>query len=1163
MSTVFLKILNMSIAATWLIAVVLLVRLLLKKAPKWISCVLWALVALRLVIPFSFQSPLSLLPSGETITYKSVSNEDEHIDPAKPAENAAAPVTDSGAKTAEVRMPVIDSGVKVIDNALNPVIERAYRSENRKQTPAAQSAPSGEAVPADPLVSNIAPAPAAEKADPLRTWTLIAAIVWIAGTAGLLIYALISYLSLRKKVSASIHVRDNIWAADGIKTPFILGIFKPVIYVPSSLQGEALDYVLAHEEAHLQRRDHLWKPLGYLLLAIYWFNPLCWVAYILLCRDIESACDEKAVKFMGHEEMAEYSQTLLNLSVQSHQIAACPVAFGEVNVKQRIRSILNYKKPAFCMVLVALLACIAVAGCFLTDPKKETDPGSSEAQTTEAPTDPTKEPTKEPTSEATQAPTTEPATEAPTTEAPSETPDETISEEPRAVALENAQILFKIPVNQGEDSLKGLIVHDDYTPDYDPSSEKCYELGPNSFALLNEEDVFILDSCNMRIMRFRKDAVPEFFPIGQDQIGMYLYEPILLHEDYVYVIGTKGVLRWNYVTRESRFYKRNFTLGGKVAVQDLIWQDGLVVCNGNGANLKLDEETGTFSETQDGYSATYTSNGINVTSAGKNYTIPVSKGFDTVDTVIGQGPENSFFVVSAVGKQVPTETESGIEMHIGYDYYLRQYGPKTPEKVQTEEWISMMLPGESIWWHPHKLAFIGTDGVYAMLLEKDYAYVVKYIDFVYEDEQAEETLTESEFFTLLKKGSLSDDMFSWFFRNEYNGEKVQIVPNRSNPADAFGGLYGMNPVNFQGAVYYRAEEGQSFEEVIYEMEDAICGIFTQEENRERVGYVMTDYHIYPLNEWPFPEVNMPEDNLRSAGEDVWNIRFLYIFYKYDGKDFGMTFEEQKAESKADEYGLISCFAQGSDDVFQMVLVKQGDVYLLAKPTYLTRHPEGEIYAPGAAPVEYKHKAVDSAKIALNFDEVLAKGEALDENAMKGIEAFFQKDSSPYPWYFIRQSFNDPSEIDAYLLFENGIDNEVSQEEQNAAWEASGAYGFGPQKRTIQSAREIFRKYTGTDLTDDQINAFSEWLYLPEYDAYYGFRTDATDDLRTHTLGRGVRLSAAKAAELGLPVTADGMIAVEWTGSTGAGPRGPQRYGMVLLIPDGDSYKIAANLVFEK
>ena len=310
MSSIFLKFLNMSITAGWLILAVILARLLLKKAPKWIPCVLWGLVAVRLICPFSLESVFSLVPSSETIPPNIALQNEPHI----------------------------NSGITIINETVNPVISESF-----------------------------APAPA-DSVNPLQVIIPIAAAVWIAGTVVMLAYALISYLKLKRSVSVCVPVKEGIFACDEVKAPFILGVFQPVIYVPSSMQGETLDYVIRHETAHLQRRDHWWKPLGFLLLAVYWFNPLCWIAYILLCRDIETACDEKVIRDMDKDEMAAYSQALLDCSFPRKRITACPIAFGEVGVKERVKGVLNYKKPAFWIILIAVIACIVLAVCLMTDP---------------------------------------------------------------------------------------------------------------------------------------------------------------------------------------------------------------------------------------------------------------------------------------------------------------------------------------------------------------------------------------------------------------------------------------------------------------------------------------------------------------------------------------------------------------------------------------------------------------------------------------------------------------------------------------------------------------------------------------------------------------------------------------------------------------------------
>jgi len=313
MENVFLHLFNMSITAGWLVLAVVVLRLLLKKAPKWLTCLLWVLVAVRLVCPFSIESVLSLIPSAETVP----------------------------PDTFFYETPVIDSGVPVVDSVINPV-----------------------------LSGSLAPTPM-NSVNPTQVLTFIAALVWVAGMVAMAIYALVSTLRLRYKVRESVHLERNIRQCDHIATPFILGVFRPRIYLPSSLDGAAMVSVVAHEEAHLKRRDHWWKPLGFLLLTVYWFNPLLWVAYILLCRDIEAACDEKVVRDMDAHQRKAYSEALLSCSAPRRLVSACPLAFGETGVKARIKSVLHYKKPAFWIVIVAAVAVIVAAVCLLTNPKTE------------------------------------------------------------------------------------------------------------------------------------------------------------------------------------------------------------------------------------------------------------------------------------------------------------------------------------------------------------------------------------------------------------------------------------------------------------------------------------------------------------------------------------------------------------------------------------------------------------------------------------------------------------------------------------------------------------------------------------------------------------------------------------------------------------------------
>ncbi len=316
MSGIFLKLLNLSISASWLVLVVLALRLVLKRAPKWVNVLLWGMVALRLMLPFSIESALSLIPSAETLSPEVV-----QFDPA----------------------PTITSGVELIDNAVNPSLSESFA--------------------AAPLAS----------VNPLYVWTYLAGWVWLIGLAAMLLYALVSYLRLRRRVSASIPLRENIYVCDEVPSPFILGIVRPRIYLPSALDETQRGSVLSHERAHLARRDHWWKPLGYALLAVYWFNPLLWLAYTLLCRDIELACDERVLRGMDAGQVKDYSSALLACSVPRRMLAACPLAFGEVGVGARVKNALRYKKPAFWVVAASVIVCIVVAVCFLTNPRTDTD----------------------------------------------------------------------------------------------------------------------------------------------------------------------------------------------------------------------------------------------------------------------------------------------------------------------------------------------------------------------------------------------------------------------------------------------------------------------------------------------------------------------------------------------------------------------------------------------------------------------------------------------------------------------------------------------------------------------------------------------------------------------------------------------------------------------
>lgn len=313
MNELFLKIINISISASWLILAVLALRPILKKTSKWVSVLLWGIVAVRLLNPFTIESTFSLIPSAETIPGKVL--------------------TGPGFE--------IQTGIAPVDNRVNDYLGDRYFE--------------GVTVPADNGFHVL----------------MILTIVWIIGILILAVYTAVSYWHLHQKIATGVLYRNNIFQSENVSFPFVLGIVRPRIYLPFKMDEQDLQYVIAHEQAHIHRKDHWWKPLGFLLLMIHWFNPLMWLAYVLLCRDIELACDEKVIKDLDNEQRADYTQVLVSCSVNRHMIAACPLAFGEVRVKERVKSIMNYKKPAFWITMLSVTAGVVIAVCFLTNPKQD------------------------------------------------------------------------------------------------------------------------------------------------------------------------------------------------------------------------------------------------------------------------------------------------------------------------------------------------------------------------------------------------------------------------------------------------------------------------------------------------------------------------------------------------------------------------------------------------------------------------------------------------------------------------------------------------------------------------------------------------------------------------------------------------------------------------
>ncbi len=317
MDDLFLKLFNMSVTAGWVVLALVAVRLIFRKAPKRVLCALWGIVGLRLILPFTLKSGVSLIPSTETVGSDPVGN------------------------------PVINSGFSAFNTVVNPVI-----SQN-----------------AVPLQTG---------RTPWESFLAAAPYLWLCGAALMLAWAVFSYLRVRGQTRVSVPVGRNVYLCDGLPSPFLLGIFRPRIYLPSDVTDEEKTFILAHEQAHLKRFDHIWKPLGFLLLSVYWFHPLLWVAYLLLCRDIESACDERVIKNYSDRERAMYSQTILRFSAPRRAVSACPVAFGETGVKERVKSVLSYKKPTVWILAAAVALSVVLTVVFVTDPQKSGAPKNTE-----------------------------------------------------------------------------------------------------------------------------------------------------------------------------------------------------------------------------------------------------------------------------------------------------------------------------------------------------------------------------------------------------------------------------------------------------------------------------------------------------------------------------------------------------------------------------------------------------------------------------------------------------------------------------------------------------------------------------------------------------------------------------------------------------------------
>lgn len=353
MRALFIDILNLSIVSSWLILAVLALRLVLKRvAPRWTVCLLWGLVAISLIVPFSFESPVSLVPNREAVVYTGAEEAPKAEEPKEEAPTVTVPQSPVVSAPA---IPVIrpnklqvQSGITSLDDSINKVVSPK-------------------------------PEEAANSVDRGTLAVELGGYIWVAGTVFLLAYFVISLALLKRSLSTAVSESKGVYRGDRVGSPFVLGFISPKVYLPFGLSEENQSYVLRHEHAHIKRLDHLVKPLAFFILALHWFNPLVWVSYILLCRDIEYACDEKVIKELNTEERKAYATALLACGVKGRSAMSCPVAFGEISVKQRIKKALSYKKPALWIIIAVIVTAAVLALCFLSTPENKEQGGESES----------------------------------------------------------------------------------------------------------------------------------------------------------------------------------------------------------------------------------------------------------------------------------------------------------------------------------------------------------------------------------------------------------------------------------------------------------------------------------------------------------------------------------------------------------------------------------------------------------------------------------------------------------------------------------------------------------------------------------------------------------------------------------------------------------------
>lgn len=895
MEGLFLQILNMSISASWLIVVVLILRWILQKlnAPKKFCYILWFFVAIRLLCPISLESGLSLIPSGETFSEEFLYEE----------------------------QPEINSGIEEIDNVVNPIISQQTMENLSNQENENTNISDGITMDGGNHEKlNTSTGNDTENINgegnldtngttatgmyPAQTMLQVSSVIWGIGIIVMLVYTLISYMKLRNTIAVSIYLRDNLWICDEIQSPFILGLLNPRIYLPSHIKEEQIPYIVAHEKEHLKYHDNCWKPLGFGILTIYWFNPLVWVAYICMCRDIELACDERVISDMNTAEKKQYMESLLLCSSPRHLISACPVAFGEIGIKERIKNIINYRKPVSGVFGVGAVLCVIVALCFLTNPKEKTNFEEGTSSVTVEDIYREKE-YRETVLYETEADLTHDG------------------------VLEKVQLVMYMPKDVGDfgEAVANLRSPNNYT------RVKVYEgYGYSDYA---SEPIYTSEAFG--IAAENKGTIGLTTWNGESYLFIAHMNEIDDYADYSYSVfyfedGKEKTIAsdevqfskednpYAWVTEEGQGFQTNLSQKVREGIVLAGFDSDVMVCHGRVKQYASNY----FNEFWNPGNVVVNSQLMLERIRELELESPIETSLqvqfiEDIDAQIAEYFEDreSTYVVD------DTESERGLALEawekrlqlLVEDAELGYVYDDVYEVSESERVVLIYEVGFMDCYYPNEdekgKLFVNTEHLFTFRLENGQwkyvsdAYLESYLGYEQGLDLADwEVYLHGAFadFDLERLYELQNTNLSVWF-GDYNGETIQCIR----------GAESTQPSVREDIVYYRTDETDVqviLKRMIEEMMEPLM-----EESDER-PYTITKYRI-------------DDSEVYQVNENIWYVTYLNGYYKYEGMDMA-TFEGRLEYEEVDEDGLLPFERQGTAGVFSYILLKEGDVYCLRR-----------------------------------------------------------------------------------------------------------------------------------------------------------------------------------------------------------------------------------------